>query len=152
LQFVPVTGSRVLERKVAELGVGFRDDQWDTPAEARATDGCCHRDQWAEIRRSFIYFWLEPYGTLFPIYCALLFWLEPYGTLFPIYSALLFWLEPYGTLFPIYSALLFWLEPYGTLFPIYSALEPYTIWRIDFWDPTHCLSRFTRLTAWNQLV
>jgi hypothetical protein len=27
LQFVPVTGSRVLERKVAELGVGFRDDQ-----------------------------------------------------------------------------------------------------------------------------
>ena len=27
LQFVPVTGSRELERKADKLGVGFRDDQ-----------------------------------------------------------------------------------------------------------------------------
>jgi hypothetical protein len=27
LQFLPVTGSRELERKVAKLGVGFRDNQ-----------------------------------------------------------------------------------------------------------------------------
>ena len=42
LQFVPVTE---LEGKAAKLGVGFRDDQRDTPAGARATGGCCYRDQ-----------------------------------------------------------------------------------------------------------
>ena len=45
LQFVPVTGSRELEGKAAKGGVGFGDDQWDIPAGARATGGCCYRDQ-----------------------------------------------------------------------------------------------------------
>jgi hypothetical protein len=53
LQFVPVIGSRELEGKVAKGRIGFGGDQWDIPARARATGGCCYGDQWAEIRLVF---------------------------------------------------------------------------------------------------
>jgi hypothetical protein len=35
LQFVPVIGSRELERKAAKVWIGFGGDQWDIPAGAR---------------------------------------------------------------------------------------------------------------------
>ena len=53
LQFVPVIGSRELEGKAAKVGIDFGGDQWNIPAGARATGGCCYGDQWAEIRRGF---------------------------------------------------------------------------------------------------
>jgi hypothetical protein len=52
LQFAPVIGSRELYGKGAKGGIGFGGDNWNIPAGARATGGCCYGDQWAEIRQS----------------------------------------------------------------------------------------------------
>ena len=53
LQFVPVIGSGELEGKASKGGICFGSNQWNIPAGARATGGCCYGDQWAEIRRDF---------------------------------------------------------------------------------------------------
>ena len=45
LKFVPVIGSRELEGKAAKGSVGFGDDQFNVPAGAHATGGCCCGDQ-----------------------------------------------------------------------------------------------------------